>query len=147
MYIWKTTQEERNIIENTMAGIVRNIEISQNFICAMWEEHFACEEDMKRAPLDEIGDMLYCVGDLLFNALLEYHLIIGGNFRGVEPFMEGVKRAEMAHQVQKAHSKAWETILRFPENEQAQKREALKAIMSMPDEQAAPLLEKLISSK
>lgn len=145
MHIWETTQEERNTIEDNMLGIVDRIDRAQRILARLYDDYFGLLEarNLSSDDFDRVGDVLFVVENEIFDALLEYHLMVGSEFRGIGPHIESMKRAENVQRVQKAAEALRIRRSASTSVEDASLLAAQREIEKLPDDQAAPLLEEL----
>lgn len=148
MLIFGTTSEERSIIEDAMSGVIHDIDTAQLILMDELDKNFmdSAQKAISAPEAERIGRTLEAASNMIFNALLEYHLTVAdARWRGVPHFLAAAEKVQAAFRTEKAQEKYWEThggpFLRGERAEKA--RETLEAIWKLPDEQAAPMLEAL----
>jgi len=144
MYINETNAHERCVISDAVSDIFYRVERARFILSDMLGEYF---EKATPAPLDEehaerLSNYLYTVSDMLFDALLEYHLTLGdADWQGVEPHMSGYKRASNAMRVNAAERKIHNAMRGMEKQKAAALLDAFWGLQELPDEQAAPAME------
>lgn len=148
MYIEETTAEERNTIINALEGTIVNIDTAHHIIMDEIMDNFMSRKqtDIPAGKAEQIGRRLYAAAEMIFNSLIEYHLTVGEyEWRGVEPHLKGCERAQAAIRTEKAAERCWDIQAMPGMSEKAMEdiRAARLNLLSLPDEQAAPMLEAL----
>ena len=147
MYINETTAEERLTIANTVGDIFTAIDRAHRMLYRLWEDHFESleQKDISAYDAKDMGDLIYTIDDILFNAMLKYGLVTGESaIPGVEPYMIGAKRAARALRVEALNT----DIFHAERDLKPELREKICRkrgdILKLPDSQAAPALETLL---
>lgn len=99
MYVEKTTAEERLTIDHTVGGLFATFEIGSNLLQDVIETSFKYRDNKAECKVepDLLYNRLWVINDLMFNILLQYHLIMGdGEYGAVQAHIEGVDTARKA---------------------------------------------------
>lgn len=148
MYIEKTTAEDRLVIETVLDGIFLQIDKAHFIIMDVLETYFMEREqkDLYKFDAERAGVYIRTAADMIFDALLQYYLTVGQyDWRGVEPHLQSAERASKAISVNKAIEKCFDAqkIIGRGTERAAAMQAQLRAAYSLPDDQAAPLIEKI----
>ncbi len=136
MYIYQTNSQGRLLIQRAFDNAFDNPDKAHYLISEVQDAYFG---DFEQKPItasdaEGIAVKLDIVGNIIFDALLNYSLTVGrGDFRGVAPYLESAERAALAVKVEQQFRAV------FPGIEWAERR---IEIMQLPDEQATVILEK-----
>lgn len=100
MYVEKTTAEERRTIYGTVGNLFEQFETCSHLLQDIIDNNFGPEnsDSIERAlNADLFHDRLWIVQNLMFDTLLEYHLMMGeGDRSEVQVHLEGVDTARKA---------------------------------------------------
>lgn len=145
MYIVKTTQSERICISSAMDTIMLDVENSLDMLQVINDDYF---QEIPNPEIDEfardrIGLMIRVAGNVLFEALNQYHLIVCEDFRGIKPTIESFNCASLARDVNNTADRVHQLLRKMPNIRAEQARKELSNIMILPDEQALPALNDL----
>ena len=148
MYIEKTTAEDRLVIETALDGIFPQIDSAHFIIMDILETYFMRldRKSLDSYDIEKVGKYLNAAADMIFDAMLQYYLTIGNSeWRGVEPHLQSADRARRAIAANKAIEKCHDAQkIVGRESEKAKEMQAqLRVAYSLPDEQAATLIEKI----
>lgn len=92
MYLEKLSEKEKDIVSNSLLGVIHKVERSFDLIELIYEMNYEWLDGRETLTKEEVTSFLYTAKDLLFDALLEYNLTIGNReWRGVEPFLEEIE--------------------------------------------------------
>lgn len=148
MYIKETTAKERLIIAGAVGDAFCNLERAHRMLYRVWEDHFEDREqkDISAYDAKDMGDLLYTIDDIIFEALLEYALLTcDTSFPGLEPHMKGAAQAVKSMRVHDLNDVIFKVERRMKSrvksDEVCRKR---GDILKLPDDQAAPALEALL---
>ena len=144
MYIEKSTEDERLSIDYFMFETVQKVEFAYSLLSELLEKYFALIDNRNaKENIDLIGTRLHGIQDLLFDGLLEYHLAVGTDFLGVEPFMRSVENVQSIQRVKKAYNVIIEKGKRLTYEDRRKLEDSISGLTKLPDIEAVPLLEKL----
>jgi len=148
MYIEKTTAEERAIIRDSVDGVMEEIDIAFIIINEELEEYFFDLEQKNISSVDAeaLGRHLRAASNLIFNALMKYHLTVGNDsWRCVKPYLDGTERQRAALRTERAIDKCWEEEKKARNNPELEKRirDLRIQFCKLSDEEAASKLEQL----
>ena len=148
MYIKETTAKERLIIAGAVGDAFCNLERAHRMLYRVWEDHFGDREqkDISAYDAKDMGDLLYTIDDIIFNAVLEYALLTcDTSFPGLEPCLNGSEQALKSMRVHNLNDAIFKVERRMKSrtksDEVCSKR---REILKLPDEQAALALEALL---
>lgn len=147
MYIKETTAKERLIIAGAVGDAFCNLERAHRMLYRLWEDHFEEREqkDITAYDAKDMGDLIYTIDDIIFNALLEYALLTSDtSFCGLEPYMQGAAQAIKSMRVHNLNHALFELERKL---KPAQREEICRKrgdILKLPDDQAALALEALL---
>lgn len=146
MYINKTTQSERICISSAMDTIMLDVENSFGMLQVIEEDYFQSspETEIDEYARDRIGLVLRVAGNVLFDALNQYHLLVCEDFRGIKPTIESFNRTFLARDVSNAVDRVHQLLRKMPKIRAEQAWKELSSITKLPDEQALPVLNGLI---
>lgn len=100
MYVEKTTSEERGIIGSKVEGLIVQFDTCQTLLQDIVENGFEFKSgeatECKIDP-DLLCDRLWIISNLMFDTVLQYHLMMGnGEYGAVQAHLEGVDTARKA---------------------------------------------------
>ena len=148
MYIQETTGQERLIIAGAVGDAFISLERAHRMLYRLGGDNFGSskQEGISADDAEDMGDLIYVIDDIIFNALLEYGLVTGeSNLPGVEPHLIGARRAINAQQVEALKMDISRVERRMKSREKSDKVcNKRKALSVLPDEQAIPALEALL---
>ena len=147
MYIKETTAKERLIIAGAVGDAFCNLERAHRMLYRVWEDHFEDREqkDISAYDAKDMGDLLYTIDDIIFNALLEYALLTcDTSFFGVEPHMKGAAQTTKAMRVHELNHALFELERKLKPKQRDAVCDKRSEIFKLPDEQAAPAMEALL---
>lgn len=136
MYIEQTTAADRFTIRFVMDDLMGRLERTHNLLHFAWENYFGnAVNHLDECDTSVLADLLCMLSDSVFDILLEYNLTVGNKqFPGVDPHMEGVARLQDAARTDAA-------VARF----HGHLTDEVRRCMQLPDPEAAPALEALLS--
>lgn len=147
MYIKETTGKERLIIAGAVGDAFCNLERAHRMLYRLWEDHFESREqkDIKAYDAKDMGDLIYTIDDIIFNALLEYALLTcDASFCGAEPHMASAARTAKAMRVHELNHALFELERKLPSKQRNEVCDKRGEIFKLPDEQAALAMEALL---
>lgn len=113
----------------------------------VWEDHFESleQKEISAYAAKDMGDLLYTIDDIIFNALLEYALLTSDtSFPGLTPHMEGAARAVKALRVHELNHELFNLERKMKPKQHDVVCHKRGEIFKLPDEQAAPAMEALL---
>lgn len=147
MYIKETTAKERLIIAGAVGDTFCNLERAHHMLYRVWDDFFGerKQKDITAYDAKDMGDLLYTIDDIIFNALLEYAMLTcDTSFPGLEPHMAGAANTVKALRTHDLNYRLFD----LERNLKPEQREELCRkrgdILKLPDDQAAPALEALL---
>ncbi len=147
MYIKETTSKERLIIAGAVGNAFCNLERAHRMLYRLWEDHFESREqkDIKAYDAKDMGDLIYTIDDIIFNALLEYALLTcDASFCGTEPHMASAARTAKAMRVHELNHALFDLERKLPSKQHNEVCDKRREIFKLPDEQAALAMEALL---
>ena len=100
MYVEKTTSEERGIIGSKVEGLIVQFDTCQTLLQDIVENGFVFksgEAAKCKIDPDVLCDRLWIISNLMFDTVLQYHLMMGnGEYGAVRAHLEGVDTARKA---------------------------------------------------
>lgn len=148
MYIQETTAKERLVIAGAVGDAFNDLERAHRMLYRVWENHFEDPERQTAISVDdakEMGDLLYTIDDIIFNALLEYALITcDTHFPGLEPHMKGAANAVKSLRVHKLNQDLFDLERNMKPEQREEVCRKRGDILKLPDDQAATALEVLL---
>ena len=148
VYIKETTAKERLIIAGAVGDAFCNLERAHRMLYRVWEDHFGDREqkDISAYDAKDMGDLLYTIDDIIFEALLEYALLTcDTSFPGLEPHMKGAAQAVKSMRVHDLNDAIFKVERRMKSRVKSDEICHKRAdILKLPDDQAALALEALL---
>ena len=100
MYVEKTTSEERDIIGSKVEDLITQFDTCQTLLQDIVETGFKFKSgkatECKIDP-DLLCDRLWIIGNLMFDTVLQYHLMMGNEeYDAVQVHLEGINTARKA---------------------------------------------------
>lgn len=100
MYVEKTTSEERGIIGSKVEGLIVQFDTCQTLLQDIVENGFefkSGEAAKCKIDPDLLCDRLWIISNLMFDTVLQYHLMMGnGEYGAVQAHLKGVDTARKA---------------------------------------------------
>ena len=147
MYIAETTAKERLTIDHATSGIFGNLERAHRMLYRLWEDNFgdAEQKDISAYDAESLGDLIYTIDDIIFNAVLEYSLLTcNKNAPGVEPHLKGAGYAVQAMRVHDLNDAIFDRERRMKPKQRDEVCTKRGELLKLPNEQAIPALEALL---
>lgn len=147
MYIKETTAKERLIIAGAVGDAFCNLERAHHMLYRVWEDFFGEREqkDITAYDAKDMGDLLYTIDDIIFNALLEYAMLTcDTSFPGLEPHMTGAANTVKALRVHDLNYRCFDLEKKLKPKQREELCRKRRDILKLPDDQAAPALEALL---
>ncbi len=136
MYIEKTTLEERKMLMNVIGPLMNRVEAAHDTLLGLSENLFTDGSGFYDYP---VSGTVQTVMDVLWSVVCEFAQLVGNEqFRAFDVGYSGSERALLIVKTNRVRIKALD--LYGPTEE-------MKEIFNKPDEEALPLLEKLIGEK
>lgn len=147
MYISESTAAERVHMSMALDGVFDNVDRARRILSNLLDEYFGMAEQ-KEICVDDaeiLGDLLYVIGDMLFNAILEYSLSINNtHFFGVNTYKVGAQRFALAEKVDTLKIQIHDLGRQMPYEQRTALQKKLTDLCELSDEQAASALEALL---
>lgn len=148
MYIEKTTADERRIISNSMIPIFSNLERAESLLNEIREGGFDYKGSSVKycGGADWMSEMLGMVGEAIYDAIASFYLTIGqtDNYHA-KYYLECLRQAEGVAKCESVLNRIMDAELKRPAERRKKVMDSRKAVTRLDDEEALPILEKLLS--
>lgn len=148
MYIEKATAKERCTVSDAVDPIFVDLERAESLLNEIREDCFEFK-DSKPVCCGDAGwmfDMLSIVSDIMYDAIASFHLTIGDmdNYHA-EYYLKCLRLAESAAKCESVLDRIYRLESRLPVEERKKVTDSVKASSDLDNEEALPVLEKLLS--
>lgn len=136
MYITETTGKERQTISNAMYGIMSNVQRAERVTRKLWDGYFSSETSQIGAyELEDIADIIHMVSDSLYDACLEYAMMVNEEYCGIEKCRESAENACLAYKVDMLRCELMRSV------KDSNTKEKIKETLELSDKEAIKILE------